>query len=279
MAKNRPKRTLLYYAKEAVVIYVLVVAGMYLLQGYLLFHPDTKLRRTPATLHHWDYEEVMLDVKGGKTNGWYIPLENARGTVLFSHGNDGNMSDWVAFAPTFRSLGFSVLLYDYGGFGKSTGSVSETRCHDDAMAMWKWLTENKAIPPEKILVYGHSLGGGVAAHLASEVRPGGVVLESTFTSVTDVAAKALPILPVRWLCRYPFDNAGRMADIHAPIMIIHSSEDTLIPIAHGRKLFELANEPKTFLEMRGDHNFAFMQSRDVVIDGLKKFIDPLFPQK
>jgi fermentation-respiration switch protein FrsA (DUF1100 family) len=263
---------------EAAIIYLLVVAGMYFLQGYMLFHPDPKIRYTPSSLYHWKYEDVVLDVKGGQTNGWYIPLENARGTLLFSHGNAGNISDWLTDAPTFRSLGFSVLLYDHGGFGKSTGRVSERRCHADAMSMWKWLTETKGIPPERILIYGQSLGGGVAAHLAAEVNPGAVVLESTFTSVTDVAAKELPILPVRLLCRYPFDNAARMADIHAPIMILHSPEDTLVPFAHGRKLFELANEPKTFIEIHGDHNMGFVTSKDVYLAGWKKFIDPLFPQ-
>jgi fermentation-respiration switch protein FrsA (DUF1100 family) len=278
MARIRPKRTLLYYVTEAFVIYLLVTAGMYLLQGSLLFHPDTKIRRTPSTLLRLDYENLMLEVQGHKTNGWYIPLENARGTVLFSHGNDGNMSGWQAFAPAFRSLGFSVLLYDYGGFGNSTGRPTETRCHADAMAMWKWLTETKGIPPEKILVYGQSLGGGVAAHLAAEVKPGAVVLESTFTSVADLAAQTLPIFPVRWLCKHPFDSAARMASIHAPVMIIHSKEDRLVPIAHARKLLELANEPKTWLEIRGDHTNAFMHSKKTVLEGLRKLIDPLFPE-
>jgi fermentation-respiration switch protein FrsA (DUF1100 family) len=198
--------------------------------------------------------------------------------LLFSHGNAGNIADWLAAAPTFRDMGFSVLLYDYGGYGNSTGKVSEARCYADARAMWKWLTETRHVSPEKILIYGQSLGGGVAADLAREVHPGAVVLESTFTSVPDAAARKLPFLPVRWLCSYQFNTAAKIGDIHAPIMILHSPDDTLVPFAQGKKLFELANEPKTFVEIRGGHNDGFAKSKDVYLAAWKQFAGPLFPQ-
>ncbi len=277
MAKERKRRTFLYYVKEAVVFYLMLVIGMYFIQGFMLFRPGRDLYRTPSALH-WAYEDVLVDVNGERTHGWYIPVEHARGTVLFSHGNAGNIADWLIAADVPRSFGFSVLLYDYGGYGKSTGKVSEERCYADAMAMWKWLTETKGIRPEKILIHGQSLGGGIAANLARDVRPGAVVLESTFLSVPDVAAKKFPILPVRWLCRYQFDTAGKIASIHAPILIIHSSEDSLVPFAQGMKLFELANEPKTFLEIHGGHNTGFVESKDVYLAGWQRFVDPLFPE-
>ncbi len=277
MAEPRKKRTVWYYLKEAVVFYLMLVAGMYLVQGYMLFHPSHDMYCAPS-MYKWAFENVVVDVEGGQTHGWYIPLENARGVLLFSHGNAGSIADWLAAAPTFRDMGFSVLLYDYGGYGKSTGKASEARCYADARGMWNWLTETKHIPAEKILIYGQSLGGGIAADLASKVRPGAVVLESTFLSVPEVAAKKLPFLPVRWLCSYKFNTVDKIADIHAPIMIIHSPQDTLVPFAQGRKLFELANEPKTFLEIRGNHNTGFFKSRDIYIDGWEKFIGPLFPQ-
>ncbi len=277
MAKNRPRRTLLYYLKEAAIIYLLVVAGLYFLQGYMLFHPDKKISHTPAA-HHWEFENLALDVNGEKTNGWFIPLENARGVLFFSHGNEGNIAEWLPFVTTFRSLGFSVLLYDYGGFGKSTGRPSEKRCYADAHAMWDWLTKVKNVPPRNILLYGQSLGGGVTANLAAEVNPGAVVLDSTFTSVPDIATPMLPFLPVRLLCSYRFDNASKMSRIHAPIMIIHSQQDTLIPFSHGQKLFELANEPKTFLEIHGGHVAGFTESEKTILSGMEKFLASPFPK-
>ena len=276
MAKNKPKRTLWYYLREAAIMYLMVAAGMYLLQSFMLFHPDKKVRYTPAN-HHWEFESIVLDVNGEKTDGWYIPLENARGVLLFSHGNEGNIAEWLPFVHTFRKLGFSVLLYDYGGFGRSTGRPSEERCYADGRAMWNWLTKVKGIPPEKILLYGQSLGGGVTANLAVEVTPRAVVLDSTFTSIPDVGARMLPFLPVRLLCSYRFDNASKVPNIHVPVMVIHSPRDQLTPYSHGQKLFELANEPKTFLEIHGRHVMGFTDSEAIVSKGLEKFLAPLFP--
>ncbi len=268
----------MYHIMEAAVLCLILAAGVHLLQGYLLFHPGRNLHRNPSALN-WKYEDVVVDVNGGQTHGWYLPLEHARGTVLFSHGNAGNIADWLLAAEVPRSFGFSVLLYDYGGYGKSTGKVSEPRCYADAKAMWKWLTETKGIPPKNILLHGQSLGGGVTADLAKDVRPGAVVLESTFLSVPDVAAKIFPILPVRWLCKYGFDSTAKVAAIHAPILIIHSITDEIVPFEQGKGLFELANEPKSFLEICGGHNTGFIESKEIYLAGWKKFIDPLFPKE
>lgn len=276
MAKTGNKRTVGYYLREALVFYLMLVTGMYLVQRFILFHPSGDIHRDPSALG-WKFEKVTVDVAGGQTVGWYIPLKNARGTLLFSHGNAGNIADWMGMVPVYRHLGFSVLLYDYGGYGMSAGKISEARCYADIRAMWKWLTETKGIPPARILIYGQSLGGGVAADLATEVHPGAVVLESTFTSIPDAAADKLPFLPARWLCAYKFNSAEKIRDIHAPIMVIHSPKDTLVPFAHGKKLYELANEPKTFIEIRGGHNDGFAKSKDLYLAAWKEFIDPLFP--
>jgi fermentation-respiration switch protein FrsA (DUF1100 family) len=275
------KKRFSYYLRRIpmylAVAYFTVVACAYFMQSSLLFFPSQEMQNKPSQ-RGWKYEEIMLDVPGGKTCGWYLPLDNARGVVLFSHGNGDNISSWFEVTDKFRKLGFSTLLYDYASYGKSTGKISEKRCYADVRAMWNWLIEVKKIPPEKILIYGQSFGGGVAADLAKDVKPGAVVLESTFTSVPDIAARQYPFLPVRLLCSFQFDTKNKMAQIHAPIMIIHSPDDTLIPYSNGETLFKLANEPKTFLKIGGDHNSGFGESKDVYLKGWEEFVGPLFPK-
>ena len=270
-----------YYVRRfpmlLLLAYLGVVAVFYFAQRPMLFITDRAMVLDPS-VYNWTFENVVLDVNGKKTHGWFVPHENARGVVLFSHGNAGNISGRLESVGLLRSMGFSVLVYDYGGYGNSTGNASEKRCYADARAMWKWLTETKKVPADKILLFGRSLGGAVTCDLAAEVTPRAVVMESTFLSVPDVAADVFPWLPVRLLASYKFANVDKVAKIHVPLMMVHSPDDTTIPYAHGRKLFELANEPKTFVEIHGDHNDGFVQSKDVYAAAWKKFAEPLFPQ-
>ncbi len=274
------KHSLSYYLRRLpmllVLAYLAIVAVFYFAQGSMLFQADRNMVADPSA-YNWPYESVLLDVNGKKTHGWFMPLENARGVVLFSHGNAGNISGRLESMGLLRSMGFSVLAYDYGGYGNSTGRASEKRCYADARAMWNWLTETKKVPADKILLFGRSLGGAVTCDLATEVTPRAVVIESTFLSVPEVAATVFPWLPVRLLAAYRFANVNKIANIHVPLLMAHSQDDEMIPYAHGLKLFGLANEPKTFIEIHGDHNMGFVTSKDIYLAGWKKFIDPLFP--
>ena len=257
--------------------YLGVVAVFYFAQRPMLFLTDRTLTADPKA-YNWNFENVVLNVDGQKTHGWFVPHDNARGVVLFSHGNSGNLSGRLESVGLLRSMGFSVLVYDYGGYGNSTGSASEKRCYADARAMWAWLTEIKNVPADKILLFGRSLGGAVTCDLAAEVTPRAVVMESTFLSVPDVAATVYPWLPVRLLASDRFASVNKIAKIHVPLLMVHSKDDNMIPYAQGMKLFELANEPKTFVEIHGDHNTGFVDSKDLYLASWKKFIDPLFPQ-
>ena len=281
MDTPKNKRPLSYYVRRfpmlLLLAYLGVVAVFYFAQRPMLFQTDRTLTLDPST-YNWAFENILLDVDGRKTHGWFIPRDNARGVVLFSHGNAGNISGRLESVGLLRSMGFSVLVYDYGGYGNSTGNASEKRCYADARAMWKWLTETKGVPADKILLFGRSLGGAVTCDLAAGVTPRAVVMESTFLSVPDVAAGTFPWLPVRLLASYRFASVSKIAKIHVPLLMMHSPDDEMIPYAHGLKLFELANEPKTFVEIHGDHNNGFALSKDVYLPGWTKFIDPLFPQ-
>lgn len=254
------------------VAYVVLLAAMYIFQGRLLFMGTSDIYRTPAA-NGWEYEDVSLDVDGELTRGWYVHSEkSARGTVLFSHGNAGNMADRLESVGLLRDLGFDVLVYDYGGYGESEGAASEARCYADARAMWGYLTAERTIAPSSIVLFGRSLGAGVSCQLATEVEPAGVIIESAFRSVPAMAQQLYPIFPAKLLARYVFDNESKVQSISSPMLFVHSPDDDIIPYDHGRRLYEAATEPKSFLEIRGGHNDGFWMSGAVYTDGLEAFL-------
>ena len=211
------------------LVYLGLGVILYFLQGALIFGADPTMTTDPGA-RGWTFEDVRLPVEGHETHGWYIPLENHRAVVLFSRGNAGNLSYRLENIAVLRSLGLSVLAYDYGGFGDSTGTPSEARCYADINAMWDYLVTTRGVAPEDIILYGRSLGGGPTTELATRVTPGAVVLESTFLSTADVAWEMPVYRPWIWLLRHRFDSARKIGNIHAPLLILHSPQDEVIPI-------------------------------------------------
>ncbi len=257
-----------------------LMARLYFFQDALIFPRTREIYRTPADApFQWEYEDVYVTVDGEKTHGWFIPLEDARGYVLFSHGNAGNIADRLESIQLLRRLGFSVLAYDYGGYGRSEGRPSEKRVYADVEAMWRYLTETRGIAPEEIVVFGRSLGGAAAAHLAAHTEPAAVVLESTFTSIPDVV-RSIPLLG--WVLapgvRHTLPSIQKVPHIRAPLLIIHSEDDNIIPYAHGRRLYDAATPPKEFLDIQGDHNEGFVVSMPQYLDGWERFLAPLLPR-
>ncbi len=260
----------------AVILYVLLLAGLWAMQDRLMYGRASKeVKETPAA-RGWQSEEVWCDVGGEKTHGWWIPVPEARGAVLFSHGSGRNISGYLEDAALYREQGLSVLLYDYGGYGSSSGKASEPRCYADARAMWSYLTETQGVPPEKIILAGSSMGGGVTVELATHVTPAAVILESTFTSVPDVLSDTYPFIPADWICHIQFRNKDKIQHITRPLLLFHSREDTVVPFAHGRQLYEKAPGPKTFVEIQGAHHGGKFTSRDLYSESLKKFIGEYF---
>jgi hypothetical protein len=206
-------------------------------------------------------------------HAWFIPAENARATVLFCHGNAGNISHRLDSIRLLHSLGLQVLIFDYRGYGRSDGRPSEKGSYRDVDAAWQYLLEVRGLPQTQIIIFGRSLGAAVAADLASRTRPAAVILESAFTSVPDMAAGIYPWLPVRLLSRYRYDNLDKVARLSAPLLLVHSRQDEIIPFVHGERLFERAHVPKQFLEIHGGHNDAFLTSRKAYTQGLKAFLD------
>ncbi len=256
-------------------IYALLCLAVFVFQARLVYFPMKALVATPAAIG-LAYEDVLLETgDGAALHGWYLPGRDDARTLLFLHGNAGNISHRLDSLRVFHELGLNVLIIDYSGFGQSGGTPGERQTYEDARLAWQYLTDTRGVVPERIVIFGRSLGSGVATWLATQETPGGLILESPFTSVPALARKYYPIFPMRWLARIRYDNASRLPTVRCPVLIAHSRDDELVPIAHGRELFRLAREPKSFLEMRGSHNDGFIVSGHNYRAGLAQFLSGL----
>ena len=256
--------------------YAVLAAALFFYQPNLLYFPDMPTRQVQATPGDigLDFDSVTLTTSDNEQlDAWFVPAELARGTLLFCHGNAGNNSHRLDSIRLFHELGLSVLIFDYRGYGQSTGKPTEKGTYRDADAAWQYLVEQRNISPEHIILFGRSLGASIAAELTTRQAAAGVILESAFTSVPDVAAKFYPWLPVRWMSRYQYNTLEQLAAIHSPVLIVHSRDDEIIPYSNGEHLFEAASEPKQFLELRGGHNDGFMVSGDSYLRGLEVFLN------
>lgn len=256
-----------------VAAYGALVLLVMIFQDRLIFFPEKRLLVLPNEVG-LTYEDVCFRAEDGtELHGWFVPSASPKAVILHCHGNGGNISHRIDYLKNFNHLGLSSFVFDFRGYGKSHGSPSERGIHLDARAAWKHLTGERSIPPGKIVIYGESLGGAVAAQLASEELPGGLVLHSAFTSLPDMAAKVYPFLPARWLARYQFDTLGHVARVQCPVLIIHSKEDEIVPHSHALELYAAVSDRGDFLELHGDHNTGFMTSAGVYKTGLNAFLN------
>jgi fermentation-respiration switch protein FrsA (DUF1100 family) len=205
-------------------------------------------------------------------SGWLVGDDKSRDVVLHFHGNAGNMSHRLDSFIIFNRLGLNTFIFDYRGYGRSQGSPSEQGTYLDAEAAWQYLTETEHIPSERIILFGRSLGGAVAARLATQVKAKALILESTYTSVPDLGADLYPFLPVRLISRFHYNTRAILQKIDLPVLIVHSPQDEIIPFSHGKALYEAAKEPKHFLEISGSHNEGFFHSKEIYMEGLKEFL-------
>ena len=214
---------------------------------------------------------------GVELHGWWIPRRRALGTVLYCHGSSGSITHQVEVLAALGQLRANLFAFDYRGYGRSTGEPSEAGLFRDARAAWDHLVEELAVRPEEILLFGHSLGGAVAANLASERRPAAVILESCFSSAEDMARRLYPFMPVRLITRLDYPVVNDIARLNSPLLVVHSRDDEIIPFSMGQAIFSAAPEPRAFLEIRGDHNNGFLLSRESYVAGLRDFITEFLP--
>lgn len=235
-------------------VYLLVLSILMFAEESLIFFPDHK------PLSGWDLPGVerahFQAADGVQLHGWFFPHAQPRAVVLFACGNAGNISyRGERLAEFCRRHRVALLAFDYRGYGLSEGKPNETGVLLDARAARKWLAERVGVPETDIVLLGESLGGGVMVDLASRDGARGLILERTFTSLTDVAAVHFPFIPVRLLMRNRLDSLSKIASYHGPLLIGHGEIDEIVPYKLGRRLFAAANEPKRFIDLpRTGHN-------------------------
>ena len=256
---------------------ILIVLGLLVLAlpgcvASYIYYPELDIRITPSSVG-LAYTDVTVETSDGvNINAWWVPVKNPRATVLFCHGNGGNVSYYLETLKVFKRLGLSALIFDYRGYGRSQGKPSEQGTYLDAEAAWQYLTHTQKIAPQQLIIWGRSLGGAIATRTAARHPAGLLIIESAFTSVPDVAHAHIAWLPAWVFAEYRYDTRRYVEQITMPTLIIHSSEDEIIPFAHGRKLFETLEGPKAFLAIKGSHNQGFIDSLSVYEPGIDAFI-------
>lgn len=242
-------------------------------QKVLIFCPVREMEATPAD-SQLPYEAVHLNTPDGEAlHAWFIPGDQNQPVVLFCHGNNSNISSpsHLKLLELLHSLGLSTIIFDYRGFGRSTGSPDQAGTYRDAEAVWKHLVQSRRYAGRDIIIWGKSLGGGPASYLASQHQNcRALVLEATFTSVPDVARRMFPFLPVTWIIRHEYPVHRHVVKVDSPVLVMHSPADETIPCRLGRRVFEAAREPKKFIQLSGGHVWGFWISKEACVQAIKE---------
>ncbi len=258
------------------IIYI-IIAVVFVL-GYIryfeyksLYFPMKEIEITPSDVG-LSYEDVYFQAEDGvKINAWFVPAKDSRFTLLFSHGNGGNISHRVEKIVMLNQLGLDVFIFDYRGYGRSSGRSSEKGFYEDMDAAYDYLVTKKNIQSEHIIPYGESLGGPVALELSRKKKVRAVITESTFTSTMDMARALYPIFP-SFLMSEKFDAFSKIKNVKVPKLIIHSKNDDIVPFNLSLKLFNAAPDPKTHLILIGSHNSAYVDSKETYLSGIRGFL-------
>lgn len=258
----------------AAVLYAIFALLLYVFQQRLVFFPTTGAYPVTPDFIDLSWRDVSLTADDGtRIVGWFVegPDEDAP-VVLFFHGNAGDMSHRLGILKALHHLGAATLMIDYRGYGRSGGRPDEDGLYQDARAAWQWLTREAGYAPDRIVLFGRSLGGPVAAWLAAQHEPAGLVLESAFTSMPHLAAHHYPWLPARWLARYDFDTEAAIARSECPLLIAHSADDEIVPFHHADALAAVRPETTRRVRLSGSHNDPSLEVDEAWRSALGDFI-------
>jgi len=254
-----------------IVIIVLFVVYVRYLESKSVFYPTRPLSATPQELG-LPFEDVYIQTEDHlKLHGWLIKAPSAGSTLVFFHGNAGNIGDRLGKIDLFYRMGLNILIIDYRGYGNSDGYPTERGVYKDAVAAYDYLLQRDDMKGQKIIGYGASLGGAIAIDLAVKRPLACLIMDSTFSSAADIAKRIYPFVP-SFLIRTKLDSVTKIKKIAVPKLFIHGVGDQTIPIALGRKLYDASPGPKEFIEIRGDHNDGHLYDEDKIREGIKRFL-------
>jgi fermentation-respiration switch protein FrsA (DUF1100 family) len=252
MTRPRWRRIALFSLAGLLCVYAMALGVLFSVQRSFIYRPVAPEGAPDASGP--PFQVVRIDTADGEhLVGWWLPPKAGRPTLLFFNGNAAGLAGQRGRWRRIADEGVGVLAVGYRGYGGSTGHPTERGLHEDSLAAYQWLTAR--IPSADIVIHGFSLGSGVAVRLAAEKPARALVLEAPYTAIADIAAKAAPWAPVRWLLLDRYPSRDRIGQVHMPLLIIHGDADSVVPFAQGQQLFSLAHKPKTFVRMAGsDHN-------------------------
>jgi fermentation-respiration switch protein FrsA (DUF1100 family) len=257
-----------------IFLIIIFLTGIRYIESHSIYFPMKEIFTSPETVG-LPYEEIYFETSDNKRlNGWLIPNDKARFTVIFCHGNAGNISHRIEKISLLYRLKLNIFIFDYRGYGKSQGSPSESGLYKDAIAAYDYLTKERKISENDIILYGESIGGAVAIDLAHKAGVRALITEETFTSIKDMAKMAYPFIPY-FIFSSRFNCISKIREVECSKLIIHSIDDEIVPFYLGEKLFNAAKSPKKFLKIRGPHNTAFLDSEKQFTEDIKSFLDNL----
>ena len=266
---------------SAVLLYLAIVALLWFAESRLIYFPgpERSLTLPPAALQLPIERAELTTADDVKLVGWVMPAANGTAGfwLLVCHGNAGNLSqfDRPAHYAALRQLGLNLFAFDYRGYGESGGMPSEQGLYRDADAAYRYLREERGVPAERIIVFGHSLGSAVAIDLASRVHNAGLIVEGGLVSVVQRGQELYPFIPVRWIARTRFSSIDKIPKVATPKLFLHAVADEVIPLSHGRRLYQAAREPKTLVELAGSHSDAFAVDSSRYFDSIADFVTDL----
>lgn len=238
-----------------------------------IYFPTKGIEATPQHIN-LSYEDIFFKTKDNiLLNGWFIICPKSRATLLFCHGNGGNISHRLEFIKMFHDLGLNVFIFDYRGYGQSQGKPNEKGTYLDAQAAYDYLLSRNEVNQNKIIIYGESLGSAIAIDLVRQnIKAKALITFGGFTSIEDMARKLYPYLPLWFTVSTKYDSVSKIKDITIPKLIIHSSDDEIVPFEQGRRLFEEAAEPKEFYSIEGGHNEAMLINQQRCLKRIDEFL-------
>ncbi len=264
-------------AKGASLLILLTLLGSGCIAKSFIYYPETNVIATPADVG-LPFEDLHITTEDRiQINAWYVPSKGSERSLLWFHGNAGNMGNRVNLLQRLHhELKINILIIDYRGYGRSSGDISEEGTGRDARAAYDYLLSRSDINPGQIFIFGRSLGAAVAVELATESRAAGLILEAPFSSVRSMASHTFPWLPFKKLISIKYDSLSKMYQVHTPLLLMHGDQDRVVPFKEGQALFEAANAPKTFYAMRGaDHDNSYLVDGSGYFKTLLTFIDGL----